>query len=159
MGDFFLCLSACLSAWFCLCLCLYLSLTVSARLPASLPASLPVYLPACLPVCLPVCLSLSSISFAGASLWNSLPQNIKSCISVPCFKRNLHKYMYENDLSSNLDRFGQICLSKSRFLKNYCCVHLCPSKKFSSDVSAHLCELCETALISSLFVLIISVLV
>ena len=47
----------------------------------------------------------TSISFAGASLWNSLPQNIKSCISVHCFKRNLHKYMSENNLSSNLDGF------------------------------------------------------
>ncbi len=47
----------------------------------------------------------TSISFAGASLWNSLPQNIKSCISVRCFKRNLHKYMSENNLSSNLDGF------------------------------------------------------
>ena len=47
----------------------------------------------------------TSISFAGASLWNSLPQNIKSCISFPCFKRNLHKYMSENNLSSNLDGF------------------------------------------------------
>ena len=45
------------------------------------------------------------ISFAEASLWNSLPQNIKSCISLPCFKRNLHKYMSENNHSSNLDRF------------------------------------------------------
>ena len=45
------------------------------------------------------------ISFAGASLWNSLPQNIKSCVSVPCFKRNLHKYMSEHNLSSNLDGF------------------------------------------------------
>ena len=47
----------------------------------------------------------TSISFAGASLWNSLPQNIKSCISLPCFKRNLHKYISENNLSSILDRF------------------------------------------------------
>ena len=47
----------------------------------------------------------TSISFAGASLWNSLPQNVKSCISVPCFKRNLHKYLSKNNLSSNLDRF------------------------------------------------------
>ena len=47
----------------------------------------------------------TSISFAGASLWNSLPQNIKSGISLPCFKRNLHKYMSENNLSSNLDEF------------------------------------------------------
>ena len=36
-------------------------------------------------------------------LWNSLPQNIKSCISLSCFKRNLHKYTSENNLSSNLD--------------------------------------------------------
>ena len=43
----------------------------------------------------------TSISFAGASLWNSLPQNIRSCISLPCFKRNLHKYLSENNLSSN----------------------------------------------------------
>ena len=35
----------------------------------------------------------TSISFAGASLWNSLPQNIKSCISLPRLKRNLHRYM------------------------------------------------------------------
>ena len=41
----------------------------------------------------------TSISFAGASLGNSLPQNTKSCISLPCFKRNLHKYMSENNLS------------------------------------------------------------
>ena len=27
------------------------------------------------------------------------------CISLPCFKRNLHKYMSENNLSSNLDGF------------------------------------------------------
>ena len=47
----------------------------------------------------------TSISFAGASLWNSLPQNIKSRICLPCFKRNLHKYMPENNLSSNLDGF------------------------------------------------------
>ena len=44
-------------------------------------------------------------SFSGASLWNSLPQNIKSCISFPCFKRNLHKYVSENNLSSGLDGF------------------------------------------------------
>ena len=45
----------------------------------------------------------TSISFAGASLWDSLLQNIKSCISLPCFKRNLHKYMSENNLSSDMD--------------------------------------------------------
>ena len=47
----------------------------------------------------------TSISFTGASLWNYLPQKIKSCISLPCFIRNLHKYMSENNLSSNLDGF------------------------------------------------------
>ena len=47
----------------------------------------------------------TSLSFAGALLWNSLPENIKSCISLPCFKRNLHKYLSENNLSSNSDGF------------------------------------------------------
>ena len=47
----------------------------------------------------------TSISIAGASLWNFLPQNTKSCISLPCFIRNLHKYISENNLSSNLDVF------------------------------------------------------
>ena len=47
----------------------------------------------------------TGISFAGAFLWNSLPRNIKLCMSLLCFKRNLHKYMSENNLSSNLDGF------------------------------------------------------
>ena len=74
-----------------------------------------------------------SISFAGASLWNSLPQNIKSCISVRCFKRNLHKYMSENNLSSNLYAHE----------RNLILMFL------------HICRNCETALISCLIVLII----
>ena len=32
----------------------------------------------------------TGISFVGASLRNSQAQNIKLCISLPCFKRNLH---------------------------------------------------------------------
>ena len=41
----------------------------------------------------------TSISIAGSSLWNSLPQNIKSGISLPCSKSNLHTYnMSENNL-------------------------------------------------------------
>ena len=47
----------------------------------------------------------SSISFAGASLWNSLLQNMKLCISLPCFKCNLHKHISESNLSSNVDEF------------------------------------------------------
>ena len=47
----------------------------------------------------------TSISFSGASLWYYLPQNVKSCISLLCFKRNLYKYMSENNLLSNLDGF------------------------------------------------------
>ena len=47
----------------------------------------------------------TSISFAGASFWNSLLQNIKSCISLPCFKRNLHKNVSESNLSSTLDGY------------------------------------------------------
>ena len=34
-----------------------------------------------------------------------LTPNRESCISLPCFKRNQYKYMYENNLSSNLDGF------------------------------------------------------
>ena len=80
----------------------------------------------------------TSISFAGESFWNSLPQNIKSCISIPCFKRNLYKYMSENNLSSNLVGFVWI----TRLPKNIeCCIHVCPWKKFYSDVFAHLQEL------------------
>ena len=60
----------------------------------------------------------TTIFFAGASIWNSLPQNIKSCISLPCFKRNLHKYMFENNPSSNLYPWIR--------------------KKFNSDISPHL---------------------
>ena len=83
----------------------------------------------------------TSLSFAGASLWNSLPQNIKSCISLPFFKRNLHKYLSENNLSSNSDEFVWItCL-----LKNLIVVYMYAQ------------ELCEIALIGHLFVLIISV--
>ena len=70
----------------------------------------------------------TSISFAGASLWNSLPRHIKSYISLPCVKCNLHKYMSENNLSSNLDRF--VCFTrlakKRRRKKEECCIHVCP---------------------------------
>ena len=65
----------------------------------------------------------TSISFAGASLWNSLPQNIKSCISLPCFKRNLHKYMSENNLSSNLDGFVWITWLPKNSIVVYMYVH------------------------------------
>ena len=55
----------------------------------------------------------TSISFTAASLWKSLPPNIKSCISLPCFKCYRHKYMSENNLSSNLGGFVWItCLPK-----------------------------------------------
>ena len=62
----------------------------------------------------------TSNSIAGASFWNSLPQNKKSCISVPCFKRNLQKYMSENNLSSNLDGFVWITRLPKKML--YTCM-------------------------------------
>ena len=66
----------------------------------------------------------TSISFAGASVWNSLPQNIKSCISLPCIKRNLHKYMSENNLSK-LDGFVWItCLPKKKLIVVYIYVYI-----------------------------------
>ena len=80
-----------------------------------------------------------------------MPQNIKSCISVPCFKCNLHKYMSEDNLSSNLDDLfeSHICL-KMREL--YPCM---PMKEILMFL--HICRNCETALISCLIVLIIFV--
>ena len=62
----------------------------------------------------------TSISFAGASLWNSLPQNIKSCISFPCFERNLHRYMSENSPTSNLHGFVRITFAS----KIDCCMSM-----------------------------------
>ena len=83
-----------------------------------------------------------SLSLSGASLWNFLPQKIKSCISLPCFKRNLHKYMSENNLSSNLDGFVWISrLSKNLivvYIYRYIYIYVCPWNKFISDVSVRL---------------------
>ena len=64
----------------------------------------------------------TSIYFAGASLWNSLPQNIKPCISFPCFERNLHRYMSKNSPTSNLHGFVRITFAS----KIDCCIHVCP---------------------------------
>ena len=102
--------------WPCPCLSVCLSLSVSLSL--SMPTSTP--------VCPPLSLSLSPLTpgitstcqgqdltclkLAYPSLerpfWNYLPQNIKSCASLPSFKRNLHKYiMFEKNLWSKLERF------------------------------------------------------
>ena len=67
----------------------------------------------------------TSKSFAGASLWNSLPQNIKSSLSLHCFKCNLHKYMSEHNLSSNLDGFIWI----TRLHKNNWVLYTCMRMK------------------------------
>ena len=48
---------------------------------------------------------IHALSLSQLSLSVELSQNIKSCISLPCFKCNMHKYMSENNLSSNLDGF------------------------------------------------------
>ena len=93
------------------------------------------------------------ISFAGASLWNSLSQNIKSCISVPCFKRNLHKYMPENNLSSNLDGFVWI----TRLTKHLNVVYMYAHERNLILMFLHICRNCETAIINCLIVLIIFV--
>ena len=88
----------------------------------------------------------TSISFAGASLWNSLPQNIKSCISVRCFKR-----MSENNLSSNLDGFVWII----SLPKNMSVVYMYAHERNLILMFLHICRNCETALINCLIVLII----
>ena len=96
----------------------------------------------------------TSMSFAGASLWNSLPQNIKWCISLPCFKRNLHKYMSENSLWSNLDGFVSTTrLPKKQLIVVYMYAH----ERNLILMFLHFCRNCETALINYLIVLIIFV--
>ena len=95
----------------------------------------------------------TSISFAGASLWNSLPQNVKSCISLSCFKRNLHKYMSENNLLSNLDGFVWI----TRLPKNLSVVYMYAIERNLILMFLHICRNCETALISCLIMVIIFV--
>ena len=93
----------------------------------------------------------TSTSFAGASLWNSLPQNIKSCISIRCFKRNLQKCMPENNLWSNLDGLVGI----TRLPKNVSVVYMYAHENILILMFLHICRNCETALINCLIVLII----
>ena len=62
----------------------------------------------------------TSISFAGAFLWNSLPQNIKPYISLPCFKRNLYKCLRITSRQIWTHLFeSHVCLN---FLVLYTCV-------------------------------------
>ena len=100
----------------------------------------------------------TSISFAGASLWNSQPQNIKSCISLPCFRRNLHKYIYLRITFRQTwtDLFEtHVCLKKKRVLY----IHVCPLTNLILMFLHILFYLknCETALINCIIVLIIFV--
>ena len=85
----------------------------------------------------------TSISFAGASLWNSLPH-----------KRNLHKYMSENNLSSNLDGFVWI----TRLPKFLSVVYMYAHEFFFFNLMfLHICMNRKTALINCLIVRIIFV--
>ena len=98
-------------------------------------------------------LSKTSISFAGASLLNCLPQNIKLCISLPCFERNLHKYMSENNLSSKLDGFVWItCLPKAVSV-----VYMYAHERNVILMFLYICRYCATVLINRLIVLTIFV--
>ena len=110
-------------------------------------------------------LSKTNISFAGASLWNSLPQNKNSYISLPCFKCNLHKYMSENNLSSSLDVFVWITrLPKKKKKKKErerekkkSVVYMYAHERNVILMFLHICRNYETALINSVIVLIILV--
>ena len=39
----------------------------------------------------------SSLSFQGASMWNTLPMHIKAAPSLSCFKKRLYKYLISQD--------------------------------------------------------------
>ena len=100
-------------------------------------------------------LKLAHMSLAGASLWNSLPQNIKLCSSLPCFEPNLHKHTSENNLSLNLDRFVWITHLPKEISVVYTYVH----ERNLNLTFLHICN-CrnyETALISCLIVFVIFV--
>ena len=79
----------------------------------------------------------TSISFAGASLWNSLPQNIKSCISVRCFKR-----------------ISVRCFKRKKMSVVYIYADV---ERNLILMFLHICRNCETVLINCLIVLIIFV--
>ena len=48
-----------------------------------------------------------SFCYSGAVLFNSLPQNIRKCQSLPQFKKAIDKYY--NDISPNLTPTRQSC--------------------------------------------------
>ena len=65
----------------------------------------------------------TSTSFAGAFLWNSLPQNIKPRISLSCFKRNLYNICLR--ITSRQIWMGlfepHVCLKKKKNSVVYMC--------------------------------------
>ena len=95
----------------------------------------------------------TSISFDGASLWNSLSQNIKSCISLPCFKRNLHKYSLRITFRQVwTDLFeSHVCLNKLSV------VYMYAHERNLILMFLHIRRNYESALINCLIVLIIFV--
>ena len=37
----------------------------------------------------------TSLSYSGSHLWNSLPNHVKICPSLSCFKKNLFRYLFQ----------------------------------------------------------------
>ena len=61
------------------------------------------------------------MSFSGASPWNSLRQNRKSCIFLFCFKLNVHKYVsYTVLMPYILKQYLTICVVRTMVPKYYC---------------------------------------
>ena len=95
----------------------------------------------------------TSISFAGASFWNSLPQNIKPCISLPCFQ------LIPTNICLRVT-FHQIWTDA--FESHVCLKYLSVAYMYAHQINLilmflHICTNCETVLINCLIVLIIFV--
>ena len=90
----------------------------------------------------------TSISFAGASLWNSLPQNIKSCISLPCTNiclRITFRQIWTDVFESH------VCL------KTLSVVYMYAHERNLIRMFLHICRNYKIALINCLIVFVICV--
>ena len=51
-------------------------------------------------------LGMESLSYSGPSTWDKLPNNIKTAISVNCFKHKIKKYFYDKLSETEVDIYS-----------------------------------------------------
>ena len=77
----------------------------------------------------------SSISFTAAFFWNFLPPDINFCISLPCFKHNLHNYISNGNFSLILDWLVWVT-----FLPKMSVVHMYMHEQNLNLMFLHICR-------------------